>query len=161
MRSLNSRFVLIDINSSWHAANRMIPISTMSYLNNSISSSFRRTRRGLKTIASHNPPPPSIQSPNVRRPCDRVASRNGLVADTQNLVSTSRSLGDNGLELFIELLPLKMRKALCMHKELGELIEVVMDLGRKPLARFPSGDWVISEQVVKHEDLTHAISKVM
>lgn len=47
-----------------------------------------------------------------------------------------------------------------MHRELGDLIEVVMDLGRKPLARFPSGDWVISEQIVKHEDLKHAISKV-
>ncbi|KAJ0046687.1 hypothetical protein Pint_05972 [Pistacia integerrima] len=160
MRSLNSRFVLIDINSSWHAANRMIPISTMSYLNTSISSSFRRTRRGRKTIVSQNSPPPSIQSPSFRRPSDRVASRNGLVADSQNSASTSRSVGDNELELFIELLPLKMRRGLCMHKHLGELIEVVMDLGRKPLARFPSGDWVISEQVVKHEDLMHAISKV-
>lgn len=161
MRSLNSRFVLIDINSSWHAANRMIPISTMSYLNTSISSSFRRTRHGRKTIASQNPPPPSIQSPSVRQPSDRVASRNGFVVDSQNSASTSRSLGDNELELFIELLPMKMRRELCMHKELGELIEVVMDLGRKPLARFPSGDWVISEQVVKHEDLMHAISKVI
>lgn len=35
-----------------------------------------------------------------------------------------------------------------------------MDLGRKPLARFPSGDWVISEQPIVHEDLRHAISKV-
>ncbi|KAL2996234.1 hypothetical protein AAZX31_10G262600 [Glycine max] len=35
-----------------------------------------------------------------------------------------------------------------------------MDLGRKPLARFPSGDWVISEQPIAQEDLRHAISKV-
>ncbi|KAK3019160.1 hypothetical protein RJ639_003247 [Escallonia herrerae] len=35
-----------------------------------------------------------------------------------------------------------------------------MDLGRQPLARYPSGDWVISEQLVQLEDLRHAISKV-
>ncbi|MED6170500.1 ribonucleotide reductase (RNR) inhibitor [Stylosanthes scabra] len=31
---------------------------------------------------------------------------------------------------------------------------------QSPLARFPSGDWVISEQPIKLEDLRHAISKV-
>ncbi|CAA0820551.1 P-loop containing nucleoside triphosphate hydrolases superfamily protein [Striga hermonthica] len=35
-----------------------------------------------------------------------------------------------------------------------------MDLGRKPIARFPSGDWVVSQLPVKLEDLRHAISKV-
>lgn len=54
-----------------------------------------------------------------------------------------------------------MRKELFGHAEIGDLIEVVMDLGRKPLARFPSGDWLISEQIVKLEDLQHAISKVI
>lgn len=46
------------------------------------------------------------------------------------------------------------------HQEIGGLIEVVMDLGRKPLARFPSGDWVISQRPINHDDLRHAISKV-
>lgn len=59
------------------------------------------------------------------------------------------------------MLPLRMRGELCGHQEIGELIEVVLDLGRKPLARFPSGDWVISEHPVKLEDLTHSISKVI
>ena len=63
--------------------------------------------------------------------------------------------------MFLELLPLRMRRELFQHEEIGELIEVVMDLGRQPLARCPSGDWVISEQPVKHEDLKHAISKVI
>uniref|UniRef100_J3MJ38 AAA+ ATPase domain-containing protein n=2 Tax=Oryza brachyantha TaxID=4533 RepID=J3MJ38_ORYBR len=35
-----------------------------------------------------------------------------------------------------------------------------MDLGRRPLARFPSGDWVISEQAVTADDLRQAVSKV-
>ncbi|CAF1783406.1 BnaC09g42370D [Brassica napus] len=37
---------------------------------------------------------------------------------------------------------------------------LVMDLGRKPLARFPSGDWVISEMPVTQQDLKLAVSKV-
>ncbi|KAK3228342.1 hypothetical protein Dsin_000223 [Dipteronia sinensis] len=168
MRSLNPRFVLIDINSSWQTANH-IPISSLNYIQStnfitSISSSFRRTRRAHnKTINnSQKSLPPPIPPPSARRPTDRAASRTGLVADSPNSASTSRSfsLPDAELEMFIELLPLNMRSELYNHSEIGDLIEVVMDLGRKPLARFPSGDWVISEQVVKIDDLNHAISKV-
>lgn len=62
--------------------------------------------------------------------------------------------------MFLELLPLEMRMELYRHQEIGGLIEVVMDLGRKPLARFPSGDWLISQRPINHDDLRHAISKV-
>jgi len=54
-----------------------------------------------------------------------------------------------------------MRNALASHEDIENLIEVVMDLGRKPLARFPSGDWIISDDPVKREDLQYAISKVI
>lgn len=63
--------------------------------------------------------------------------------------------------MFLELLPSRMRRGLYGHDEIEQLIEVVMDLGRKPIARFPSGDWVISENPIKQEDLRHAISKVI
>ncbi|KAL5735052.1 hypothetical protein ACOSP7_032913 [Xanthoceras sorbifolium] len=165
MRSLNSRFVLIDLNSSWQAANH-IPISSLNYIQStnfitSISSSFRRTRRAHnKTINSQKSSSPSVQPPSVRRPTDRAASRSGLVADSPNSTSISRSLDDGELGMLLEILPLNMRNELSRHGEIQDLIEVVMDLGRKPLARFPSGDCVISEQVVKHDDLKHAISKV-
>lgn len=62
--------------------------------------------------------------------------------------------------MFLELLPLRMRRELAEHEEIRELIEVVMDLGRRPIARFPSGDWIISQQLVTLEDLNHAVSKV-
>lgn len=79
---------------------------------------------------------------------------------------TSRSRGDGAgavhdeLELFLEVVPPRMRRELARHRDIRELIEVVMDLGRKPLARFPAGDWFMSEQPVGVEDLRHAISKV-
>lgn len=64
------------------------------------------------------------------------------------------------LGLFLDLLPLRMRRELVRHEEIGDLIEIVMDLGRKPFARFPSGDWFLSDKPIGLEDLRHAISKV-
>lgn len=53
-----------------------------------------------------------------------------------------------------------MRTRLEEHPEVSHLIEVVMDLGRKPLARFPSGDFVISDCPITLQDLQHATSQV-
>lgn len=42
-----------------------------------------------------------------------------------------------------------------------QLVEVVMDLGRAPLARFPgSGDVVLSSEIISHADLEYAVSQV-
>lgn len=162
MRSLSPRFVLIDLHSSWHSANQ-VPVSTFAFLQNSafissVSSSFRRTRR---IPAAANSPVPLIRSPGIRRPAERFSPGNGSTSNSPNSPSTSRSEALSELDTFLELVPLRMRKNLFGHAEIEDLIEVVMDLGRKPLARFPSGDWLISEQVVKLEDLQHAVSKVI
>ncbi|XP_019441375.1 PREDICTED: uncharacterized protein ycf45 [Lupinus angustifolius] len=161
MRALNSHFVLIDFNCS-----NYVPTSTLTYFKKNsnviskLSSSFHRTRRSGKGIPSSNSSSAWIPSPEIRRPSDRFLSGNGSPANSQSTPSTSRPESATELEVFLELLPLKMRRELYRHDEIGGLIEVVMDLGRKPLARFPSGDWVISEHPIKLEDLSHAISKV-
>jgi stage III sporulation protein SpoIIIAA len=36
-----------------------------------------------------------------------------------------------------------------------------MDLGRPPLARFPTGDVKLSDEVITHADLEDAINKVL
>ncbi|GLJ44319.1 hypothetical protein SUGI_0927680 [Cryptomeria japonica] len=64
------------------------------------------------------------------------------------------------LRQLLELVPKRMRKTLSEHPEIGELIEIVMDLGRRPLARFPGGEWTISQHPVTFQDLEHAISMV-
>ena len=165
MRALNSHFVVIDLHCSWHSTSHHLPTSALAYLQSSnlistVSSSFRRTRRSGNGIRSARSSSAWIPSPEIRRPSDRFSPGNGSPANSQNVPSTSRPEAATELEMFLQLLPLKMRRELYRHKEIGALIEVVMDLGRKPLARFPSGDWVISEQPIKHEDLRHAISKV-
>lgn len=169
MRALNSHFVLIDLQTSWHSANQ-IPTSTFSYLKNttsfanSLSETFRRASRSRSRISSSSASSvPSIRPPGIRRPVDRTAPGNGLSSVSSDMVPTmSLRTGEvSELDLFLELVPLRMREELFGHKEIGELIEVVMDLGRQPVARFPSGDWAISEEVVKPDDLRHAISKVI
>lgn len=60
----------------------------------------------------------------------------------------------------LRLLPEEMRSRVTEHHELHQLIEVVMDLGRKPLARFPSGDFVLSDNLITVDDLQHATSLV-
>lgn len=168
MKASNFGFELIAIRSSWHSANQ-IPISTFAYLRSSrlattstFSAAFRRTCRGHGKISSSRTPAQSIQSPEIRRPRERASAGNGLSLVSLNSASTSSYRDEvvSDLELFLELLPWRMRSELFKHEEIRDLIEVVMDLGRKPLARFPSGDWMISEQPVKLEDLRHAISKV-
>lgn len=50
-----------------------------------------------------------------------------------------------------------LNKWLCLL----QLVEVVMDLGRAPLARFPgSGDVVLSSEIISHGDLEYAVSQV-
>jgi hypothetical protein len=42
-----------------------------------------------------------------------------------------------------------------------QLLEVVLDLGRIPIARFPSGDVRLSEDAVSHTDLEAAVALVL
>ncbi|BAT00385.1 protein SEEDLING PLASTID DEVELOPMENT 1 [Oryza sativa Japonica Group] len=106
----------------------------------------------------------AVPQPPVRRPSgDRACTpwRGGVGAAAPAPVTPVAAAGARDeLEAFLEVVPARMRRGLARHPEVRELVEVVMDLGRRPLARFPSGDWVISEQAVTADDLHQAVSKV-
>ncbi|KAF3790492.1 Uncharacterized protein EJ110_NYTH16292 [Nymphaea thermarum] len=161
MKTLNSRFVLLTISRSPSSSSRSLaPCSSHSPSSSSSSSSscsFRqsRLRRSFRASSSRIFP-----SPLVRRPADRFGNGSSPPLPAPSTFPPSDSSAASDLALFLELMPDRMRREVTRHPELGDLIEVVMDLGRKPLARFPTGDWVISEQPVKLEDLRHAITKV-
>jgi stage III sporulation protein SpoIIIAA len=53
-----------------------------------------------------------------------------------------------------------VRAVLESHARLYELLEVVMDLGRPPMARFPGHDEALSEVLVTQEDLDYATQQV-
>ncbi|KAF5766574.1 putative AAA domain-containing protein, R3H [Helianthus annuus] len=75
-------------------------------------------------------------------------------------LSWSEEEFDMELGRMLRLLPEEMRRRVNEHQELHQLIEVVMDLGRKPLARFPSGDFMLSDDLITVDDLEHATSLV-
>ncbi|KAK1424066.1 hypothetical protein QVD17_19378 [Tagetes erecta] len=83
-------------------------------------------------------------------PCSK--SDTGFISSEEEL--------DMELGRMLRLLPEEMRRRVNEHQELHQLIEVVMDLGRKPLARFPSGDFVLSDDLITVDDLEHATSLV-
>lgn len=60
----------------------------------------------------------------------------------------------------VALLPLGVRATLEQHPRLAELLEVVLDLGRPPVARFPGGDLRLAEQPVTPDDLQYAVAQV-
>ncbi|KAL9271153.1 SEEDLING PLASTID DEVELOPMENT 1-like protein [Drosera capensis] len=156
MRSLLCGYELIDPQTTKH-----ITISAFTYINNpksrvSSSRAFRRTPCGRRVTPSPRADIPTIRTPEIRKPKNRVFPRYGSGFDSVS----ARSERVSELEMLLELLPVRMRRQLLEHEDVEGLIEIVMDLGRQPLARFPSGDWEISDEPVKREDLQHAISKV-
>lgn len=78
--------------------------------------------------------------------------------------ANSSSPGDEldvELDRLLALLPDEMSTRIRTHPQLRELIEVVLDLGRKPLARLPSGDLELSDTPITFEDLQFATSQVL
>lgn len=64
------------------------------------------------------------------------------------------------LEKLLEILPQEIRQCLERHPQRNTLIEVVLDLGRRPEARFPNQAEYLSDQVVDHQQLQACIQQV-
>lgn len=67
---------------------------------------------------------------------------------------------EDNLEQLLEILPDSLRLALKNHHRRNQLIEVVLDLGRLPEARFREGAEYLSEQPVTAADLQHCVERV-
>jgi stage III sporulation protein SpoIIIAA len=76
------------------------------------------------------------------------------------------SLPPSGMQItddlgkLLEILPLAIRQRLEQHAQIETLIEVVMDLGRRPEARFPGQAEYLSDIPVSQADLNECITKV-
>ncbi len=64
------------------------------------------------------------------------------------------------LQKILDILPLDIRQVLEAHPQRDILIEVVMDLGRRPEARFPLAAEYLSETAVSSEQLSYCIQRV-
>nr|YP_009510875.1 hypothetical protein [Gracilaria gracilis]AXI96548.1 hypothetical protein [Gracilaria gracilis] len=64
------------------------------------------------------------------------------------------------LDQMLEILPDFIRCPLQIHADRKSLIEVVMDLGRKPEARFPQGPEYLSSRIITWQDLDYSIKRI-
>ena len=64
------------------------------------------------------------------------------------------------LELLLNVLPQRIAVALRSRENIADLLEVVMDLGRNPEARFLTEDIILSEDCITTEDLAELVSKI-
>ena len=66
----------------------------------------------------------------------------------------------DNLEQLLEVLPPLIRQRLEEQEDVEDLLEIVMDLGREPEARFPLRVLQLSDIAVKSEDIEHVVERV-
>jgi len=64
------------------------------------------------------------------------------------------------LELLLEALPPHVCEPLKQRADNFELLEIVMDLGRRPEARYPGREVVLSEREVSAEDIEYVVARI-
>ncbi|MGA1622729.1 MAG: ATP-binding protein, partial [Synechocystis sp.] len=73
---------------------------------------------------------------------------------------TPQEIRNDDLEQLLAILPHGIQETLHHHPQQQQLIEVVMDLGRLPEARFPGSAVYLGETPIAKEDLQYAIDRV-
>jgi len=64
------------------------------------------------------------------------------------------------LDALINLFPPHIRQPLCQQENISELLEVVLDLGRPPEARFPQREVVLNPKEVSEQDIDYVASRI-
>ncbi len=72
---------------------------------------------------------------------------------------TQKRITDD-LQALLDVLPLNISKAAVKADDTDNLLEIVMDLGRLPVARFVNHEVQLSEKEITHEDIDLVVSKI-
>ena len=75
-------------------------------------------------------------------------------------LSLGRMQITDDLSQLIAVLPESIRTKVEQHPKLSTLIEVVMDLGRYPEARFPDGAEYLSDEVITKQELNYCVDRI-
>ncbi|HEY3266988.1 MAG TPA: R3H domain-containing nucleic acid-binding protein [Armatimonadota bacterium] len=70
-----------------------------------------------------------------------------------------QKITDN-IEQLMAVLPPEVCRSLKKHNDLTDLLEIVMDLGRYPEARFPTEVYTVLDRVINQEDLDYVTARV-
>ena len=71
-----------------------------------------------------------------------------------------RKVVTDDLDALLDILPLHIREPLYQQPDHSELIEVVLDLGRLPEARFPHRELVLNSSEVSQADIDYVVSRI-
>jgi len=75
-------------------------------------------------------------------------------------LATVQEMVREELDLVLDVLPERVSEALRTRDDLDGLLEVVLDLGRVPEARFASGDTLLDSREITSDDLERVIDRV-
>ena len=75
-------------------------------------------------------------------------------------MTTSYKWVQDDLDSILDSLPSRVKDPLKTKADLHELLEVILDLGRTPEARFPSGDATLDSQEVDEDDIRYVVDRV-
>jgi stage III sporulation protein SpoIIIAA len=64
------------------------------------------------------------------------------------------------LTVLLDVMPPAVRTAIAAHPRRGELVELVLDLGRQPEARFPDTGEFLLDPAVTREDIAYVVERV-
>jgi stage III sporulation protein SpoIIIAA len=71
-----------------------------------------------------------------------------------------RRVVTDDLDALLDILPLHIREPLDQQPDHSELLEVILDLGRLPEARFPHRELVLNSKEVSQFDIDHVVSRI-
>ncbi len=100
----------------------------------------------------------STQDFNLSIPHSESQASSELQAQSVTLPNQHAITDD--LDALLDMLPPPLRERLQHHPRQRDLIEVVLDLGRRPEARFPDTAEYLSDDVISREDLDYCIHRV-
>ena len=72
----------------------------------------------------------------------------------------AQELVQEEMERLLEILPPRVKSSLVDEENLADLLEVVLDLGRLPEARFPTGDVILDHREVTRDDLDYLVKQI-
>ena len=73
---------------------------------------------------------------------------------------TVEQLAHDELEQLLSVLPPRVTGLLRDQEDLDDLLEIILDLGRQPEARFSRGDVMLGDDPVSRDDLEHVVSGI-
>ena len=71
-----------------------------------------------------------------------------------------RQVITDDLDALLDIFPAHIRETLYKQKDVSQLLEIVMDLGRPPESRFPNREVVLSSREVSQQDIDYVVSRV-